>query len=579
MKKDTFEPVSLNIKELFGNTNSLFQIPNYQRPYSWQDEEVERLWDDVYTAFVNNYEDHSYDENYFLGSIICVPHPSGYSDIVDGQQRLTTLMILLCVVRDLYPKLHDEVDIQTNPDFIKISRIKKCIYDEDDRSRLKLMTHVGHQNDFENLIIKKVDFETLKKPTKKKINSNPQSRFVNTAFIFKNKLEEIGEKQAGLFINYLFNKVGLIKITCTDRAFSIKLFQVLNDRGMPLTSSDLIKSYLISKLTEEKHGQFIADWQKIESISEDAEVEMDELWTLYEYYQLGANPKKSLSDEIIEIFKNVNPNEAINDFKQFSIIYRDQVFETRSKVVFSLWYIHWEMYWKMITLTSIKTGYSFTDELLKSLRRFYYLNWIAGKTLTTIKQTSFNVVKWIKEKKDIEFIKNEFELKMVEDKIYQLVEDELAGDVYFERWLKPLLLTVEYQQTDESKLDFIYLDNSLHVEHILPVEALKFKEWDHFSKDDVQNKLHTLGNLTLLSGKKNIEASNNPFDKKLEIYKGFGKYKNKKEGLTSFLITQKIINDQVKKWDQNEIDKRFLWYLEQIEDVLEVDLSKLKKKI
>ena len=462
------------------------------------------------------------------------------------------------------------------PDAIKINRIRKCIADDDERSRLTLLTHPGHQNDFESLIIRGIDFESLKKPSKRKISSNVQSRFVNTAFIFKQKLEEIGEDQAGSFISYLFNKVKIIKIKCTNRSFAIKLFQVLNDRGMDLSSSDLIKSYLLSKLPDEKHQQFTADWQAIEQISEDTDMGMDELFTLFEYYKLGSNPKKALSDEITEIFKDTDSNAAINEFKNFCIQYRDEIHDKHEKTLNSLWYLRWSMYWKMIALTGLTTKYDNYPRLLTEMRRFYYLYWMAGKTLTQIKQTSFNVVKWIKDKKPIDDIRAELDKKLKDDNILALVKQNLNGDVYFERWFKPLLLTIEYNYTDDSKANYIELDNKIHVEHVLPKEFAKFSEWGHFSKDDAEAYLHSLGNLTLLSGKKNIEASNNPFETKLEVYKGLGKYKNKKSGYTAFDITQKIIHDQINCWDINEINKRKNWYLENIEQILDIDLNDLK---
>ena len=128
--KDIFKPESLNIKNLFGSPDSLFKIPLYQRPYSWQDEEVETLWNDLYDAYTCQK-----NPNYFLGSIITISSENSYQDIVDGQQRLTTLMILFCVIRDLYPNINQDVDITKDSQAIKIKRIKGFICDEDDRTR------------------------------------------------------------------------------------------------------------------------------------------------------------------------------------------------------------------------------------------------------------------------------------------------------------------------------------------------------------------------------------------------------------------------------------------------------------
>lgn len=110
---DPFKPLSLSIKELFGNTDSFYMIPDYQRPYKWENEQVDMLWDDINEAFQNG------EENYFLGSIITAKPGDGdryrYVDVVDGQQRLTTLMILFCVVRDLYPALNEDAGDEAKP--------------------------------------------------------------------------------------------------------------------------------------------------------------------------------------------------------------------------------------------------------------------------------------------------------------------------------------------------------------------------------------------------------------------------------------------------------------------------------
>src|SRR5664280_1499964 len=101
--EDMFNPLSLTINQLFCNADAFYQIPQYQRPYKWEEEQIEKLWDDIYTAFENE------DSNYFLGSIITAKDSfssSKYLDVVDGQQRLTTLMILFCSIRDIYPSIN-----------------------------------------------------------------------------------------------------------------------------------------------------------------------------------------------------------------------------------------------------------------------------------------------------------------------------------------------------------------------------------------------------------------------------------------------------------------------------------------
>src|SRR5690606_17680580 len=123
--------------------------------------------------------------------------------------------------------------------------------------------------------------------------------------------------------------------------------------------------------------------------------------------------------------------------------------------------------------------YNDYNELQKVLRRFYYLYWIAGKTLTQIKQSSFNIIKSIKENKPILEIKKELEDKLEKDDIKKLALLNLTSEnISYEPWIKPLLLLIEYNATDDSKLSFIELNKDLHLEHILPVQYKRFTEWN-----------------------------------------------------------------------------------------------------
>ena len=158
--------------------------------------------------------------------------------------------------------------------------------------------------------------------------------------------------------------------------------------------------------------------------------------------------------------------------------------------------------------------------------------------------------------------------------------ERLKGDVDEESWIKPLLLLVEYSLTDRSNPNFIAQDRSLHLEHILPRKYSSFKEWAHFSVA-AEKYLHTIGNMTLLSGKKNVEASNNPFVVKIPIYKGMGKHDKKMEGASAFLVTQKLLEQVVgsrePEWTEALLTERRDWLYARIENILNIEL--LPKKL
>lgn len=588
---DPFKPLSLSIKELFGNTDALYKIPQYQRPYKWEDEQVEKLWADIYEAYENQ------EDNYFLGSIITAKprddEKSAYVDVVDGQQRLTTLMILFCVIRDLYPELNKD---ETEDLFaVDSSTISNSITLQGRVGRLKLYTHSQHQSDFHEHIIMG-NTSNLQKPYKYqiRIDEEPKFKFINTAVIFRQKLEDLGQKKTEDIINYLFNQVKIIRIDCKNREFAIKLFQVLNDRGMDLTAADLIKSFLLEKLYSKygedkeisklKESQFISDWREMEQTIKNCDININELFIIYEYYLLGQNPKKSLYDELQNAFSSEDPNLVISDIKKFADTYYKSIHDSKNLIIYSFWYIRWNMYWKSILLTALHTEYKEFNELTKSLRRFYYLYWIAGKTLSQIKQTSFNLIKWVKEKRDISDINNDLQYKLDEDKIIPLALSNLqSAQITSEAWCKPLLIMMEYNATDDSKSTFIELNRDLHLEHILPIQYKKFEEWNHISKEVSEKWLNSVGNITLLSGAKNIEASNNPFNIKINIYRGKGKYENKDEKITAFSITQKIVIDYDtekydRQWNIECLKDRWEWFFTELGQILEVDTKEIAER-
>lgn len=550
-----FKPDAKAIVNIFGNADSYYQIPDYQRPYSWEDEQIEQLWDDLYSAMGSG------DESYFLGSMILIAK-EGYFEVVDGQQRLTTLTILFCVIRDLYGNELRELDEKL------INRIQDAIESlVEGKHRVKLITQSHYQNDFEQEILNGVRFPSIKL-TKKQREKN---KFINAALIFKEKLEELksngGVISIKQFADYLLKKVEMITITCSKQEYAIKLFQVLNTRGLDLSPADLIKSHLYGKLSVEiEKQQFISTWREVETLSKQMDEPITDLLTYYEYYLLAQNPKRSLYEELTKKFKGQDSNKSIYEFKKF-IDFFNEIYQMESKLIFSLRYLPNQVFWKAILTTAKNEEFEEFDGLCKELRKIYYCYWIAGYTTSKIKQLSFNIIDWLKKKKELDEIKTEIDKKMTDDNVAKWMKESLYNDVYGKSWVKPLLILIEYKQTDNSKITFVELERNLHVDHILPEKWAPIEEWKiKWTEDQAKRWLHRIGNLTLLSGKKNIRASNDSFEKKKKIYEGKGL-----DGTTAFLITQKIIEEP--GWSENNVKERQRWMIEQIEKILDVKFN------
>jgi uncharacterized protein with ParB-like and HNH nuclease domain len=587
--EDIFKPQSLTIGELFGNKDALYQIPRYQRPYSWGDDQLDKLWSDLLDAQEN-------DPNYFLGSVITAKpeEASNYLDIVDGQQRLTTLLIMLCVCRDLFPNINQDI-LENDPFAIDGKMIKSSIRFNDRFERLRLKTHSNHESDFQQLVLNDGVSINNKRPYKKdlRIEEAPNFKFKNTSAFFTEKFLELGEQSTGRLINYIFNQVKIIRIDCQSVSFAIKLFQVLNDRGLDLSNSDLIKSFLIGRihkiydadaeLKKTKEDQFMDDWKSCETIAIDTEENMNNLFVMYEYFLLAKNPEKSLYDELVRLFENVDPNEIIIKFKKFISNYKDVVYNTKDPIMYSLFYLRWGMYWRSIVLTALFNDYQDFDKFLKVFRRYYYINWIAGNTLTKIKQTSFNIIGWLKENKSVEFIEEQLNNLMISDANSRAV-NSLNGDIYFEQWCKPLLFMIEYNQIDNPPF-YSMGDRNIQTEHILPRAYEKNEDW-HYAKEivGIDEWIHTGANLTLLSGSKNLDARHYKFETKIKSYDGSGFEDAKDLKMSCFNITQRIVNDYNsnkfnKEWNVDSINNRWVWFCQQVESILEIDLTENKNNL
>lgn len=551
---EIFKPENKSIKQIFGDIDAFYQMPIYQRPYSWDKERVEQLWYDILEAYKNNVEDKTIDPNYFLGSVVVVKKANHY-EVVDGQQRLTTLTILFCTLRDLDLNL-----LQKN---IISNSIKDLV---ESKERLKLTTHLNNQALFEESVLKGINFGT----TKKDLADN---RFLQTALNFRDLILKAQDKTSedfvqhfGDFIEYLFNKTTMIRIVCFDEGFAIKLFTVLNDRGLDLTPADIIKAYLLQNLNDEtQRNSFIEVWKRIENSCKLSGESVQGIFNLYLYYLKNENPKRALQDELKEQFKNINAQSLILDVEKFANNVLEINAANQDKDISMLKYLRQTIFWKSILVTAKQIEYPNYDELKSLITRYYYQSWIANGTSARIKQTSFNILKKVKNNESI----NEIKALITEnlDKYDHYLDFLATENAYSANWHKALLLSIEYYQHDQK--DFVSISRDVHTEHILP------KEWnredlnwiDRFSEETAKPLLNSLGNLTLLSGTKNIQASNRNFADKTEIYKG----NNGKgfDGKTSFEITKSVI-DNYTTWTTETITERYNWLLTETKRIFEI---------
>lgn len=541
-----------SIKKILVDDEKFYQIPDYQRPYSWDKDNLSDLIDDLVVAYTENKND-----TYFCGSLVLVNNINDSRfDIIDGQQRTTTFTILSCVFRDAYIEHLKE----KAKDLINSSIQDKY---ENSKRKLKFLTNEQYQIDFEETVLKGIDFEKNKNIEK----NYSDNKYLQNAFYLKNfldeKIKENDIDDINEFVIWFFENIVLTVITCPSQDSAIQIFTVLNDRGMPLSPIDILKSKLMQKLDAEDRTAFKSKWELINSNLKFSNFDIDGMLTTYLYYKIATNPKSRLDKELWGIFESEGKNslEIIKEIADFSESYI-KVLTLEDKHIYCLRYLKHRIYWVSILTTAVFSNYPHIEELKKILVAYYYQNWVAGATIARIKQTSFNILKIVKTGDPISKIYLEIDKNLESYSTTNTFKDEVTGDfVYGRKWDRAILLLIEYFLSDNNKQNYIQINEKLHLEHVLPKTPTE--EWNKkFNEAEIKKWTNSLANLTLLSMRKNIQAKNFSFDKKVESYK------NKDNVITSFLITQEIISCD--DWNVSELQKREEYLVGKIMDKLDI---------
>ena len=595
---DSFVPSSLNIRDVFCNDNVAYKIPDFQRRYSWGRDQLDALWNDLYESYQNHFND-----SYFLGSIVVVKNQNNIYEIIDGQQRLTTLVIMTSVLLKTYPEIScpNPEKPEDDTSLIDAQTLEQCLYFRKGRRRLTLQTAPEYDSDFNSTIIIPDSFAALSCPTKYEMKKdNPVYNFRYAAYFFYNQFNKLSEEDRLRFVFFIYNKVKLIRIVCNNLSFAIKLFQVMNDRGLPLASSDIIKSYIMGRIEEESDKDelrpiFSSNWKNLELIVNNLDLRMDDFMVCYEYYKLKSNPKRQIVDELKVVIdnKDIPIKDIIDELNAYASAL-NEVFSSDDPIIYSLRYIPWTTYVRTVLASAHYVNYglkildndknridiSEQQELFVTVRRYFYLAFISGKTLNQIKSTFFNLLSMIIDKKPLIDIKTLLNESIGRYKMIKETYEALNDDVYGEDFLKPLMLSIEYDNREVTNKSFIKIDKELHIDHIIPQKFSSNPEWNYLDKEEVEKYMNTLGNMALLYYKKNEEALNKGFIAKCNIYQGKNSEGTQNNsGITSFDTTREIVEvlSEGRNWDVDDIKRRAGKQMSRIEKLLNINTNMIEK--
>ncbi len=546
-----------------------YQIPIYQRPYQWTEENCEKLLDDLFEDYEENRE-----SDYFCGSLVLVKSdPNSKTeiyDIVDGQQRLSTFILLAKVLATLYSERLTE----ESKDYLHESLNGR--YGKKDRLNFNA---IGFNS--------KKDFQYALTSFNDAPVSNNKNNYLKNAICLKNYLKKKEIEDINDFIEWLYFKVVFITITCPDADKALRIFNVLNARGLALSATDIFKGELLKHAKEHEREEFVSRWNDLSQKCSDNDLKIETLFSWYLTYLNPVTSKEKMEKMLVTWFNKLNktPLEYLKGVEDFYNAY-GEVLEMQDRHAHLLSYKD-DDHLCVILCTSILHRYSDQDiEALKELLvKFYYQDWVAGQTKTTRSQTCCNIIDALKEKKSVRYIASIVVKKYLDDKnITQRFKDNLKDSNLYTKfyfagksvkknsWVKPILILVEYFMSDDLRPKRIEKDN-FHVEHILPQNPDPSSQWvKDFSEEERKLYTHSLANLTLLGGKKNSQASNLDFKDKKKIYMGEEIRLSKKKTfrvMTCYKMTIDIAHHYT-EWTPKSLEKREKDLMDIIESVLEL---------
>ncbi len=539
--KSKIEASEKAIDKVFSNDYS-FEIPNYQRPYSWKTDQVGAFIDDIdYFAF----QDDDFDElkPYFFGSIVLIKGDDPTAKVVDGQQRLATLTILFSVLRELLPDLK--------------AHITKRIYEEGDplaRTKNKFRLSVRERDrDFFNKYIQ-LDGGLANLPTEESLTDS-QDNIRNNAIYLRQELQEKYTKDKLRWLaQYLVQKCYLVVVSTSDEESAYRIFSVLNDRGMQLSHADILKAEIIGEIPETEQEVYTKKWEDIEQ-----NLGIDQFKDLFAHIRMIHRKVKAKDSILKEIRDNLKPKERPKEFidkelipysKAFDEI-KNTSFESTSNAEKINSYLGWlnqidnEDWIPPAIIFLAKWGNKDTKKVKRFLKRLERLAFGLYVMRTNIngRIERYSKILLAIENEDQEALIASFLFKKRE---VQSIKDALAGDIYGTQFTKYLLLRLD---ADLSEGEARYNYPIISIEHVLPQNPDDDSEWIELFPDEEEREKLTqcLGNLVLLSRRKNSKAQNYEFERKKSSY-------FVRDGVSSFALTTDVLNHD--QWTPEVISKR-----------------------
>lgn len=529
------------IKDIFSDEYQ-FRIPDYQRPYSWTTEQAGELLSDLLDAMRDFQTSNSTDNAfYFLGSIVLIKADRiANADVVDGQQRLTTLTILFSALRALLPS--------------KARALTAFLYKEglgirdDEPNEYRLSAFQEDEAFFRDYIQEPRGIQRLVASTEKLVDS--RLRFKENAALFLEELGKLTEEERASLLSFLAYKCSMVVISTPNFESAYRIFSVLNDRGLDLFPSDILKAKILGEIRksggEAKSKEYATKWTSLErKLGRNGFVDLlGHVRTIYAKKKQHA----ILSKEFTEFVAKGMPAEKLVDdvIAPFADIYsflkeaNFQATEAAEDINEQLRHLN-RVDWKDWVPPALSFFKKFRNQprliadFLKRLERLSYYLLVTKAGINSRIEHFVAIIEEI-EKEGFDGISEVMHSLGLNNDEKRAFIEALDGDIYkkLPKARAALILRLEALKSDGSKKQEF---SNVSIEHILPQTPSVESGWlDIFPDTEKREEwAQRLANLVPLHIRKNPAASNFDFDTKKKVY-----FAGNDGTASPFVLTQEV---------------------------------------
>ncbi len=543
MKK--LEASELALRKVFSSDYE-FTIPDYQRPYSWGTEQALQLLDDLEGAL-----DRGSDEPYFLGSVVLVRgDASSHADVIDGQQRLTTLSILFATMRDL------TTDAQLAGELGNlVMEPGQIMAGTEPKPRLTLRSRDAAF--FQSYVQEPSKTELLVDLDDNSVSNDSQRAIRDNAKVIRARLEQWTETRLRALAAMAGTRIFLVIVSTPDLVSAHRIFSVMNARGLDLTPPDIFKAQVIGAIQDSKQSAYADKW-------EDAEEDLgrDRFAELFLHIRMVFAKERARRELLLEfpdqVLKPYLPTRAAEFVDDVLLPYGDayerlvnqdyaggQEWQQVNAWLARLVQLD-NSDWRPPALWALRNhdgDPAFLAAFLRKLERLAASMLLRRQYATPRAQRYANLLKGLEAGHGLgatAFVLDDDERK--------LTRERLGGELYLVGAVRNYVL-LRLDELLANQPGVSYQHKLITVEHVLPQTPKDDSKWvEHFSDDERAYWTHRLANLVLLNRRKNSAAQRFDFDEKKR------KYFSGANGVATFALTSQVLAHR--SWTPAVLDER-----------------------